>query len=47
MENINNFLSACCKLGVQAHALVDTADVFEMRDTAKVVECVVSERSAC
>ncbi|CAM9326034.1 unnamed protein product, partial [Scytosiphon promiscuus] len=40
MENVDNFLSACCKLGVPAHALVDTADVFEMRDTAKLVECV-------
>ncbi|CAM9715197.1 unnamed protein product [Ectocarpus sp. 6 AP-2014] len=46
MENINSFLSACCKLGVQAHALVDTADVFEMRDTAKVVECVHALGSA-
>lgn len=44
MENIDNFLSACCKLGVPAHALVDTVDVFEMRDTPKVVECVVSGR---
>ncbi|CAM9888817.1 unnamed protein product [Ectocarpus fasciculatus] len=46
MENIDSFLSACCKLGVQAHALVDTADVFEMRDTAKVVECVHALGSA-
>ncbi|CAM9841678.1 unnamed protein product, partial [Hapterophycus canaliculatus] len=40
MENVDNFLSACAKLGVPAHALVDTADVFEMTDTAKLVECV-------
>ena len=43
MENIDNFLTACCKLGVPAHALVDTADIFEMRDTPRVVECLVSE----
>lgn len=42
MENVDSFLSACCKLGVPAHALVDTADIFEMRDTPRVVECVVS-----
>ncbi|CAM9234954.1 unnamed protein product, partial [Pylaiella littoralis] len=46
MENIDNFLSACCKLGVPAHALVDTVDVFEMRDTPKVVECVHALGSA-
>lgn len=43
MENIDNFLTACCKLGVPAHALVDTADIFEMRDTPRVVECLVSD----
>eukprot|EP00903_Cladosiphon_okamuranus_P008526 g8186.t1 len=46
VENIDNFLSACCKLGVPPHALVDTADIFEMRDTPRVVECVHALGSA-
>eukprot|EP00752_Nemacystus_decipiens_P008058 g7202.t1 len=45
-ENIDNFLAACCKLGVPAHALVDTADIFEMRDTPRVVECLHALGSA-
>lgn len=42
MANIQNFLEACRAFGLEGHELVAVADVFEMKCTAEVVDCLVS-----
>ncbi|TPX51283.1 hypothetical protein SeMB42_g00286 [Synchytrium endobioticum] len=42
MENINNFLSACSKLGIPAQELFMTIDLYEGKNLPQVIDCMFS-----
>lgn len=47
MQNINNYLEACKKLGLQKHELFVTVDLFEGKNIPSVVDNLYALSAAC